>query len=279
MNLSEFGTKKYPLRCSKLRNLATCSVEPILELLGESVDSAGAGAETGSLTHEAIEAFHREQRELQHKIIAGLTALRDATKRYPLGDEREATIYFTHYANDPRNQLAEFLRHPTTGTIGLEIQMEGTLPPHDSDPTQQPIVITGKADQLRMFRGKRTVMDYKTGKTTAWEMQSVYSYQLAGYLHIANQMGWSIEEAYIIRGYRYRETTAKVELPCPPAAFVAMPFTATDAELILDRIRLEVARIRSGEVLFGPSPMCSWCPMKGLSNCLPIAKKKLGISG
>lgn len=277
MNLAEFGTRKYPLRCSKLRNLAACSVEPILELLGESVDSAGAGAETGSLTHEAIDAFHKEQRELQHKIIAGLTALRDATKRYPLGDEKEATIYFTHYANDPRNQLAEFLRHPKTGAIGLEHQMEGTLSPHPSDPTGQPIVLTGKADQFRRYRGKNCVMDYKTGKTSAWEMQSVYSYQMAGYLHLANQNGWCVDEAYIIRGYRYRENTAKSELPEANYVFVAMPFVASEVLLILDRIRLEVARIRSGELLFGPSPMCSWCPMKGLSQCIPVAKKKLGI--
>lgn len=274
LNLKDFGTEKYPIRASNIRKIVTCNMESILELLGELTDSAGSGAETGSITHAAIEAFHREQRSLEAKVVAGMTALRDATKRYPLGDEKEASLYFAHYAADPRNQNAEFITGP--GNDGLEYQMYGWLEPHPSDPTGQRIIINGKADQLRIYRGKRIVADYKTGKTSAYEMQAVYAYQMAAYLHLANQCGFNVEEVYIIRGYRYRERGA--DLPSPAEAFVAMPFVAGQEGLLLDRLRLEVARIRSGDLQFGPSAMCSWCPAKSLSRCMPLAKQKLGIS-
>lgn len=275
LNLKEFATSKYPLRSSHLRKIVTCNMESILELLGDLQDDAGAAAQTGTITHSAIEAFHREQRDVTEKTVAGMTALRDATKRNPLADDKEASIYFAHYANDPRNQSAEFLTR--SGTPGLEIQMYGWLEPHSSDPTGERIILTGKADQLRLYRGKRIVVDYKTGKSSAYEMHAVYAYQMAAYMHLANQNGWEIEEGYIIRGYRYREISAKPFLPSPEDAFVAMPFTAKDVMLILDRVRLEVARIRSGDLQFGPSAMCSWCPAKSMSRCIPLAKQRLGI--
>lgn len=273
LNLREFGTAKYPIRASNIRKIVTCNMESVLELIGELTDSAGAGAETGTITHAAVEAFHREQGNVEAKTMAGLVALRDATKRNPLGDEKEASIYFAHYANDPRNQNAEFIK--PAGSDGLEYQMYGSLPAHETDPTGEPIVINGKVDQLRMFHGKRCVMDYKTGKTSAYEMQAVYAYQMAAYLYLANQNGFNMDEVYIIRGYRYRERGA--DLPSPAEAFVAMPFVAGQELLILDRLRLEVARIRSGELQFGPSAMCSWCPAKSMSRCIPLARTKLGV--
>jgi hypothetical protein len=118
-------------------------------------------------------------------------------------------------------------------------------------------------------------MDYKTGKTSAFEMMHSYIYQQAAYMELARQNGYPVDEAYIIRGYKYRERGAN--LPSPPEAFVAMPFLPKDIPLILDRVKLEVARVRSGDLQFGPGAMCSWCPARGISNCIPIAKRKLGI--
>jgi hypothetical protein len=274
MNIAEFGTAKYPLRPSSLKKIVNCSMQSVLELLGESLDTAGAAAETGSVTHAAIEAFHREQRTLDDKIVAGVEALANACKRFPLADQREAEIYFAHYAKDTRNQNAEFIR-THDGRIGLEVKLSGYLDPHPTDPTGQKIVIEGTCDQLRIMFGKLYLCDYKTGKSSAFEMQNMYAYQLAAYMLIARQSGYMVDEVCLIRGYRYRERGA--DLPNPAEAFVHMPFTYTEVPYILDRVRLEVARIRSGEIQFGPGAMCGWCPMKGLSNCVPKAKKVLKI--
>lgn len=274
MNLSEFGTAKYPLRPSALKKLVNCSMQSILELLGDLEDRSNAGAQTGTVTHSAIEAFHREQRDMEAKTVAGLQALKDACKSNPLADEREAEIYFAHYANDPRNQRAEFVRQHTGG-IALEMQVSGKLSPHPSDATGQDIIIEGKLDQLRVFNGKLCLMDYKSGRTSAFEMMHIYVYQQAAYMELARQNGYPVDEAYIIRGYKYRERGA--DLPSPAEAFVAMPFLPKDLPLILDRVKLEVARVRSGDLQFGPGALCSWCPAKGISNCIPIARKRLGI--
>lgn len=274
MNIREFGTDKYPLRPSSLKKIVNCSMQSVLELMGESLDTAGAAAETGSVTHAAIEAFHREQRDLDAKIVAGVEALTAACKRFPLAEQREAEIYFAHYANDPRNQSAEFIRTPD-GRIGLEVKLDGWLEPHPTDPTGQRIVMKGTCDQLRIMFGKLYLCDYKTGKSSAFEMNNMYAYQMAAYIHLARQNNYMVDEGCLIRGYRYRERGA--DLPSPIEAFVHLPFTHRETDLLLDRVRLEVARIRSGEVHFGPGAMCGWCQYKGLSNCVPKAKKVLGI--
>ena len=263
-SLEAFGTEEYFLRPSQLKKLVHCNMLALLEATEDVVDAGGAAAQIGSVTHEAVAAFHKETNR-NEKVEAGFAALLQALPKFPLADANEAKLYFTHYSADPRNLNAELhaIEHP----------VKLTLPPHRSDPTGQDIIIRGTLDQIRVWENRLVVMDYKTGsKSTVFQMLNEYCYQLAAYYLAARESGFPVDAAFLIRGYTYRERSAL--LPSPSGVFIEMPLTEKRCYILLERVQAEVARIRSGEAQFGVGANCQWCPMGGYQNCIDKAGQR-----
>lgn len=271
MNLHLFATAQHPLRPSSLSWLIACPVQSVLQML-EYEDSSGAAAQTGSLVHAAIAAFHLEP-VAANRIGAAVDALRLHAGKFPLADANEARLYLEPYLCDPRNAHATFAVAPD-GRPAVECRVELRLPPHAFDPTGQPVFIRGTLDQIRVEDGRVLVDDIKTGQTAGYAMLHSYAYQQAAYALAARQSGFpTAEPGRIIRVYGYRVRGAR--LPSPDGVFWSQPFDVTGATQLLDRVRLHVALIRRGEVDFGAGSHCSYCPLKGLDSCVPKANEKL----
>jgi hypothetical protein len=267
VNLTLFGGPESPLRPSQLDKLVKCSVWPIL-MIGEPEDGGGKAAQTGSAVHEAVAAYHLEP-DLSKRIQAGQTALAAALPKFPLADSTEARLFLTPYMADPRNLY--------TRVVAVEQRVGLTLPPHPTDPTGAPIVVRGTLDQIREENGRLVVCDLKTGSPSGWQMVHDYAYQQSAYVLAARASGFpEAEPGYLIRCQGYRARTAA--LPSPDGVYWWCSWSVDDCHLLLERVRLEVARIRSGEVQFGAGPHCSYCPHGGLQGCIPRAKEKLGIA-
>jgi len=278
----DFETAKFPLRPSSLKKIANCNVSAIMEAIGEIIDEGNAGANTGSVTHEAVAAFHKEQQKAL-KEQAGIAAIAASLPKFPLADRRSAEIYFEHYAKDPRNINAVLAtRTVPVGSlrqleVALELPVKLVLPPHSMDETKEPIHITGTLDQIRNDNGTLNVYDYKTGETSGFAMINDYAYQLAAYMLAAKYSGWDVTGAKLIRGYTYRERARAAELPSPPYVFLDMGLTLKTAEILMDRLRREVMLIRRGIIDFGTGPHCGYCKMKSHANCIPIAGNIFGF--
>lgn len=273
-SFADFGTAKFPLRPSSLKKIANCNVGAIMEAIGEIIDEGNAGANTGSVTHEAVAAFHKEQNK-QLKEQAGIAAIAASLPRFPLADRRSAEIYFEHYAKDPRNLNAVMACR--NGVMALELPVSLQLQPHAMDETKEPIHIMGTLDQIRNDNGVLNVYDYKTGETSGFAMISDHAYQLAAYLLAAKHSGWDVTGAKLIRGYTYRERARAAELPNPPYVFLDMGFNLVSAGVLMDRLRREVMLIRKGVIDFGPGPHCGYCKLKSHTNCIPLAGNVFGF--
>lgn len=266
--LTTIATADCPLRASQLDKLVRCPLYG-LTVLSPDVDTSGPAADTGSIVHAAVAAFHREK-ELSRKGSAAVAEIQRAALQFPLGDTHEAGLYLTPYITDPRNAAAE--------VIAIELPVQLTLPPHRLDPTGQPVVIHGTIDQIRRDHGRTLICDLKTGRRTGWEMIHDHSLQIAAYTLAARACGYpDAEPGYLIRAYRYRERTATGI--SPEGVYWSLPFTAEDCRILLDRVVLELAHLRAGELNLGPGAHCTNCPLGGLASCLPAAKEKFwGIS-
>lgn len=262
-DLPLIGTATHFLRPSSLDKLVKCQVWYTM-MLGED-DAGGAAAQTGSLVHAAVAAFHQEPDE-KIRVQAAIEALGLNSPSFPLADQSEARLYLTPYIADPRNSRAN--------VVAVEHPVALTLEPHPLDPTKQPIHIRGTLDQIRHGDGKQVVCDLKTGRTEGWAMIHDYAYQQAAYTLAARESGFpNCQPGYIIRNYGYRAKTAKA--PSPDGVNWWMPFTIDGAWALMDRVRLAVATLRAGYVEYGPGPQCSYCPLGGLSSCQEQANAKL----
>jgi hypothetical protein len=283
MSYATFGSAARPLRPSALTWLVACPVKSLLDI--DEIDSSGPAAQTGSLVHAGIEAFHLETDDAQ-KVAAAVAAMQRAAAEFPLADPAEARRYIEPYVCDPRNAGAAFAAVPAdvkrrdgstlrAGSPALEVPVKLELPPHHSDPTGEPIVMRGQIDQIRAEHGGAIVCDYKSGtKQSGWEMLHSYAYQQAAYVLAARASGFpDAKPGYIIRGYGYRVRGAS--LPCADGVFWAMPFDVAGCQLLMDRVRLQVALVRRGEIDFGPGAHCAYCPHGGLDSCIPAANKRL----
>lgn len=254
------------LRPSALDKLVKCPVWTLL-MYWQDEDAGGAAAQAGSLVHEAVAAFHRETSSGK-KAQAGLDVLQAGLPRFPLADPADARRHFTLYAADPRNVTADI--------VAVEHPVALILPPHPTDPTKQPVHIRGTLDQLRRVDGRLLVDDLKTGQPSGWEMVHSYAFQMAAYTLAARVSGFpDAIPGRIIRTWGYR--TRSAVLPSPEGVFWHLPLTVARCEALMERVRLEVARIRSGEVHFGPGVHCTFCPHGGLDRCEPEVSGRLGL--
>lgn len=285
VKLSEFGGPKYPLRPSALAWLGRCPVQAVLAMMSGD-DEGGEAAQTGSLTHAAVAAFHLEP-DVAKRIGAAAAAMKATAPKFPLADLNEARLYFEPYAADPRNQRAVFAAAPKDyrrkdgtwlrkGQPAIEVPVSLELEPHRLDPTGLPILINGTLDQIRIVDAEEAVDDLKTGKAlSGLEMLHDYALQQAAYVLAARASGFpNAGPGRIIRAYGYR--TRGAMLPSPDGVFWHHAWDVAGAEALMARVQLMVALIRQGEIDFGPGTHCArYCPQKGLDACMPLARRNL----
>lgn len=265
MDYHNFATRDKPIRCSKLASIAKCSIRIwMIGMIDCEDDEGSPAAQTGSLTHAGVAAFHKTQdKTLAERKKAAWDAIALNRTLFPVADETEVRLFITPYMDDPRNI--------TANCVAVETGVEFELPPHELDPTGKPIFVQGTFDQLRMDEhGNVRLYDLKTGKKTGWEMIHDYAVQLAAYTYGCKQNPEfdRIKPGYIIRNYTYRMRDAV--LPSPQGVFWSMPYqTMEQIDWLLSNVRLHVALIRSGYMEFNPGPHCTYCEFGGLANCMP----------
>lgn len=265
MNYQTFASDESPLRPSQLAKLIACSVQYVTVINLSQLDEGGVAAQTGSLVHLGVAAFHTYKKD---KIQAGLAAMQDGLSNFPLADIGDAKRHYSLYTQDPRNINAN--------VVACEQLVKLSLPPHPEDPTGKPVVIQGTLDQIRLRDdGRLAVYDLKTGKTAGWAMIHDYAYQQAAYVLAARASGWpDATPGALIRTWGYR--TKEAVLPSPDGVFWYYTITVNDLDFLMERVRLEVARVRSGLLQFGPGPHCTFCPLGGLDRCVDTAKQLYG---
>jgi hypothetical protein len=224
-------------------------------------DPGSAAAEVGTLVHEVVAGWHRNGFD-RDAAVAGVG---DWRQRFPrlasAGRLDEALAHVGGYCGDPRNQVRPVL---------LERPVSLALPPHETDPTGQPVILQGTLDQVRETPGGLRLFDLKTGRTDGAQTLDIYAYQVAAYCVMASELlGEPVAPGALIRsaGYLARGTVAARE---PQGVFFHLPWGLDDCLDLLDAVRLIVANVRRGEVTFGPGAHCATaCPARGLQECLP----------
>lgn len=260
-----------PIRCSKLDQYVKCSLKMFLQEMTEQAESEGGPpAQTGSLTHAGVAAYHKFKGSQDQKVKAGWDAIAANREIFSLADTEEVRLFYTPYVNDPRNIEAEFAvipSGPLKGELAIEHEINFTLPPHELDQTGLPIYVQGHMDQVRVRNRIPCVDDLKTGKKTGLEMIHDYAYQIAGYTYGLRQLWFpDCQPGNIIRAQGYRTRDAKL-VPNPSGVMWAMPFTWKGVEWLLENVRFHIAMLRNGVVNPGPGPHCTYCEFGGLSGC------------
>jgi hypothetical protein len=264
-SLTLFGSKQAPLRCSGLDGLNRCPMKHVLTYLGEAADAPGEAAETGSVAHAAIAAYHRAP-DHREGVEAGLAAIRDAClDRFRRASPEDAARHFADYAADPRHSAAE--------VVAIERAVRLVLPPAESDPTGREVVIEGTLDQVRRHEGRLLVFDVKTGATPGWQMLHDHLFQVVAYAAAATAgLGEPVEPGYLIRTQGYRKKGIR-PADAPEGVFWPFGLTPDHCRVYLDQVRELVGQVRAGAVRFGPGPHCTYCPLGGIWGCTARAEK------
>lgn len=253
-DLHDYGTERSPLRASSLPNLVHCPAKAFLMYLGELDDSSSAAAETGSLVHALVKAWHEGNFDTTGVAREVATFARE----FPLADSKVALAHFAGYANDATNRVKLVLS---------ESKVSVRLKAADDDPTGEPILVNGTLDQVREGPRGLGVWDIKTGRPGGLQMLDAYALQLAAYSLAATELlGQPVRPGGIIRtlGYTTRE---------PGPTHFECPWDLRTADMLLDAVRKLVASIRRGDVTFAPGSPCLICPARGLQNCLPMMER------
>jgi hypothetical protein len=264
-----FADQDHPLRISSLNYLTRCEMRALLLNDGILTDESGPAAQTGSLCHLIVSHLHRQKNE--HgiwDIDAAIAAVGDWRLRFPLADGETALQHAKGYAQDPRNQEAQIILNET--------RVELALPPHPSDPTGLPVFMRGILDQVRLIDGHPRVCDVKTGAKAGAQMLDEYATQVAGYSLAATVLldepcppGALIRTAsYLVKGV---DPSSQ-----PDGVFWWYSWGLEEAQWLIDKVVAVVARVRAGEVYFGPSDQCAWCcPAGGFQHCSQLARQIL----
>lgn len=261
MKPEEFATKKFPLRSSKLPALSQCTLMTVQSMLNE--EEVGQPANTGSATHKAIEIWHKQKVKDEQQAIDGMV---EGSSKYPLADFVDAAAMFRSYIKDPRNKEAEI--------ILIEEKVEIELEPSPIDKTKQPIIIIGTLDQVRLWDGRLSLWDVKTGSKSVEYMKAIYSLQLAAYcLGASKKLKKEVHPGGFIRTRGYLRKRPPVDPEsCPPDIFIDVKWKSSGIHSLLEIIRQKVALVRMGLYSITPSENCSYCKI-GLDNCPEILQQ------
>jgi flagellar hook-basal body complex protein FliE len=262
VNPEEFATKKYPLRSSKLPQLAACTLTTIVSMLNADDEEAGQPADTGSALHKAIEEWHKNGQDAEKAV----TAMKRGMPKYPKADLADAADMFRAYVLDPRNINAEI--------VTAEEKIEINLNPSPIDPTKKEIVILGTLDQIRRMGGALYLWDVKSSQRPGDYQKRNYALQLAAYsLGGTILLGQQVNPGGIIRTRQYQRKRPPVDPRTEPdGVFIPVDFNYDDIDGMLDIIRQKVALVRMGH--YSTTPHVDWCGYcrLGLNNCNSLLK-------
>jgi hypothetical protein len=178
-------------------------------------DPGGAAAEVGTLVHEVVAHWHRNGFDRD----AAVARVGDWRQRFPrlasAGRFDEAPAHVAGYCGDPRNQIKPVL---------LEQSVSLALPPHETDPTGQPVLLQGTLDQVRETPGGLRLFDLKTSRTEGAQMLDIYAYQVAAYCVMAGELlGEPVASGALIRSAGYL-AGGVVAAEQPPGVFFWVPW-------------------------------------------------------
>jgi hypothetical protein len=255
-----FGSRKYPLRPSKLIQFVRCPMSAFLSMTDDE-GVGGQAADTGNLVHAAAAVYHRLKADGvsdAKRLEAGLAELDAAREKFPAGDAAKAAAIFRSYAADPENSQAE------TPWVEEKVRIELAPAPHD--PTGEPVVIVGTLDQVRRHPNRRMkVHDIKTGSgKDATETVAEYLVQQAAYTLAAREcLDGSIESGSIIYTPGYEKPRGRRHLP--------LNLSVEQCRLLLVPVVYAIAEIRRGVPAFRPgADSCKYCPVRPYTNCLSM---------
>lgn len=77
------GDKEHPIRCSKLSFIVKCSARTFMLGYTTDDDEGPESAQTGSVVHAGIAAFHKEKGSLAIRKGAALDAIKNAAPLFP----------------------------------------------------------------------------------------------------------------------------------------------------------------------------------------------------
>lgn len=241
-----------PLRSSSLPYLIKCPARAMLLYTDLISDEGGKAAQTGSLVHLGVEAFHqgRKKSTCEKRIRT--------SKEFPEGDRDEAIRHFDAYVRDPRNQ---------TTPVKVEEKIELTLDPPDG--SDLPIRVFGTLDQIREVNGEWYLFDVKTGKVQGWDMVNDYAYQVAAYCVGATKtFGRPVHPGALIRTQGYFKRGQFPPETEPDGVFFEIPWKLDQCYTLLEMVRRQVGLIRQGHPTIGPGAHCNWCPAGGIGGCI-----------
>jgi hypothetical protein len=216
------------------------------------IDDAGEPAQTGSLIHLGISAYH----DCSDKQVAEGFMVAQAAK-FPAASISKARRHLAAYCTRERAQWGTVIHN--------EKRVQFTLDPHPTDKTREEIYIEGTLDQIRgrTVDGGRMIyslVDMKTGMMRAEKMLHYYTFQLAAYRWGAwREYKIKCDEVYILR------TTDFIG---GGPVMHPVSWTFDDTIKILEVVRLRVAEIRNG--LWAPTPgdHCNYCRARSITACI-----------
>jgi len=247
--MSIFGSEDWPLRPSKLKSLVSCPMSVYLDGIMIGDDEGGPGAQTGSVVHAGVEAFHRTMGDPITRREEATAAARAALPTFPAANENNAFRWLSAYTNDTQNITANVTHIEEKVCLII--------------PAEPDIVIRGTLDQVRQdSQGRYTVWDLKTGTSlSADEVVDEYQFQQAAYVLAARQtLGLNILPGGIIYAAGYDKPRGRRFLP--------MGVDLDDCEAMMEVVKSRVLDIRAGKREFTPSnSACFWCEHKRYPKC------------
>jgi len=249
IDVTVFGTAEYPLRPSTLGKLIKCPMSVLLTYFGDS--EGNQGAQTGSVVHAGVEAFH-----LAGNTTQGVKeAVRLALQQYPEADRDKVRRWIDAYVTDPTNRAAFVVT--TERKVSLEYRG---------------VFVSGTLDQIRRNEdGALVVWDLKTGSwLDADNVVAEYQFQQAAYVLAARQtLDLDVTPGGLIYAAGYDKAMGRRFLP--------MGVTVADCEQLMDEVVDVVQRIRAGARAYLPTAdHCKWCPLKPYPDCKRTGNRILG---
>lgn len=256
-DFSKFATDEFPLRASGLQALVKCPWRVVsLYLVPELKDEAGAAADTGSATHAAVQTFHQSK-----DVVASVEAMHGRRDEYPQANLDDAAKLFLAYSEDPRNARAE--------VVFAEQRVKFEIAPHPQDPTQAPIKVIGRLDQVRFENGEFRLYDLKTSTREGPVLMAEAWYQVAAYCVGATvTLGKPVQPGALILARKYFRRGCDPK-SAPAGVFWNYVFNLQDCDTILQGVRSTVAEVRSGRMFANAGDYCAWCAHGGIDACLP----------
>jgi RecB family exonuclease len=251
IDVTKFGTRDLPIRPSSAGKLVKCPMSVILSYFEDSDGGGNQGAQTGSVVHRGVEAFHRAGGD----AVAAKEALAEALKTFPEANRDKAANWLAAYVADPTNQAATVvaLEQP------VELDYRG-------------VYFKGTLDQIRRDEtGALLVWDLKTGSSLEADAAvDEYQFQQAIYVLAARQsLGLEAEPGGLILAAGYDKKYGRRFLP--------MGVSIADCEAMADEVVEQVLAVRSGLRPFRPSAdHCRFCPFKRFPKCRRLASRLLG---